>query len=59
MISQIDGITLSQHTSSRKKGQYALKNILDVADLGHIDLGDSPLAMDAADLLQTTLQQCT
>ena len=50
VISQIDGITLSQHTSSRKKGQDALKNILDVADLGHIDLGDSPLAMDAAGL---------
>ena len=50
VISQIDGITLSQHTSSRKRGQDALKNILDVADLGHIDLGDSPLAMDAAGL---------
>ena len=50
VISQLDGITLSQHTSSRRKGQDALKNILEVADLGHIDLGDSPLAMDAAGL---------
>ena len=50
VISQLDGITLSQHNSSRRKGQDALKNILEVADLGHIDLGDSPLAMDAAGL---------
>ena len=50
VISQLDGVTFSQHTSSRKKGQTALKNILEVADLGHIDLGDSPLAMDAAGL---------
>ena len=49
-ISQLDGVTFSQHTSSRRKGQDALKNILEVADLGHIDLGDSPLAMDAAGL---------
>jgi len=50
VISQLDGVTLSQHTSSRRKGENALKNILEVADLGHIDLGDSPLAMDAAGL---------
>ena len=50
VISQLDGVTLSQHSSSQKKGQNALKGILEVADLGHIDLGDSPLAMDAAGL---------
>jgi len=50
VISQLDGVTLSQHTSSRRKGQDALKGILEVVDLGHIDLGDSPLAMDAAGL---------
>tara|TARA_B100000925_G_scaffold285125_1_gene261039 strand:+ start:695 stop:3316 length:2622 start_codon:yes stop_codon:yes gene_type:complete len=50
VISQLDGVTLSQHTSSRRKGRDSLKNILDVADLGHIDLDDSPLAMDAAGL---------
>lgn len=48
IISQLDGVTLSQHTSSKRKGQDSLKNILEVADLGHIDLGDSPLAMEAA-----------
>ena len=50
VISQLDGVTLSQHSSSKRKGQDALKSILDVADLGHIDLDDSPLAMDAAGL---------
>ena len=50
IISQLDGVTLSQHSSSRKKGESALKKVLEVADLGHIDLGDSPLAMDAAGL---------
>ena len=48
VISQLDGVTLSQHSSSKRKGQDALKSILDVADLGHIDLDDSPLAMEAA-----------
>ncbi len=43
VISQLDGVTLSQHNSSRRKGESALKNVLEVADLGHIDLGDSPL----------------
>ena len=50
VISQLDGVTLSQHSSSNRKGQDALKSILEVADLGHIDLGDSPLAMEAAGL---------
>ena len=50
ILSQLDGVTYSQHSSSRKKGEKALKSILEVADLGHIDLGDSPLAMDAAGL---------
>ena len=50
VISQLDGVTLSQHNSSKRKGESALKNVLEVADLGHIDLGDSPLAMDAAGL---------
>ena len=48
VISQLDGATFSQHSSSKKKGETALKSILEVADLGHIDLNDSPLAMAAA-----------
>ena len=59
VISQLDGVTLSQHSSSNRKGQDALKSILEVADLGHIDLGDSPLAMEAAGLPLIILQQCT
>ena len=50
VISQLDGATFSQHSSSKKKGETALKSILEVADLGHIDLNDSPLAMAAAGL---------
>ena len=50
VISQLDGVTLSQYSSSNRKGQDALKSILEVADLGHIDLGESPLAMEAAGL---------
>tara|TARA_B100000989_G_scaffold249810_1_gene197472 strand:+ start:2186 stop:4807 length:2622 start_codon:yes stop_codon:yes gene_type:complete len=50
ILAQLDNVTLSQHSASRKKGEVALKKVLEVADLGHIDLGDSPLAMDAAGL---------
>ncbi len=50
MISQLDGVTLSQHSSSKKRGEDSLKKILEVSDLGHIDLGDAPLAMEAAGL---------
>lgn len=50
ILAQLDNVTLSQHSASRKKGEAALKKVLEVADLGHIDLGDSPLAMDAAGL---------
>lgn len=50
ILAQLDNVTLSQHSASRKKGEIALKKVLEVADLGHIDLGDSPLAMDAAGL---------
>ena len=50
LVSQLNGIILSQHTSSEKRGQEALKRVLEVSDLGHIDLGDAPLAMSAAGL---------
>jgi len=50
LVSLLDGAVLSQHNASEKRGQEALKKVLDVSDLGHIDLGDSPLAMIAAGL---------
>ncbi len=50
MVSQLDGVVLSQHSSSEKRGQESLKQVLEVSDLGHIDLGDAPLAMSAAGL---------
>lgn len=50
LVTQLDSVTLSQHSSSEKRGEAALKSVLEVSDLGHIDLGDSPLAMAAAGL---------
>lgn len=50
IISNLDRVTFSQHSSSKNRGENSLKRILEVGDLGHIDLGDSPLAMSAAGL---------
>ncbi|HIF45943.1 MAG TPA: DNA mismatch repair protein MutS [Candidatus Poseidoniales archaeon] len=50
LVSLLDRTVLSQHNTSEKRGQEALKNVLAVSDLGHIDLGDSPLAMIASGL---------
>lgn len=50
LVSLLDSTVLSQHNTSEKRGQEALKNVLAVSDLGHIDLGDSPLAMVASGL---------
>jgi len=50
IISNIDNVTLSQHSTSKRKSDESLKQILEVADLGHIDLGDFPIAMEAAGL---------
>ena len=48
IINSMEGITLSQHSTSKRKSEDSLKKTLDVADLGHIDLGDFPVAMEAA-----------
>ena len=48
IINSMEGITLSQHTTSKRKSEDSLKKTLNVADLGHIDLGDFPVAMEAA-----------
>ena len=50
VISNLDNVTLSQHTTSKRKSEISLKQLLEVGDLGHIDLGDYPIAMEAAGL---------
>ena len=50
VILNLDNVTLSQHSTSKRKSDDSLKEILSVADLGHIDLGDFPTAMQAAGL---------
>jgi len=50
LISQLDGVSISQHEVPPKARLAALKKQLEVSDLGHIDLDRSPLAMQAAGL---------
>ena len=50
MLANIDGITISQHNISQKKANKRLAEILNVSDLGHLDLDNHPLAIHAAGL---------
>ncbi len=50
LISQLDGVTISQHEVPPKARLAALRKQLDVSDLGHIDLDRNPLALQAAGL---------
>ena len=50
MLANIDGITISQHNISQKKANKRLAEILNVSDLGHLDLDNHPLAIYAAGL---------
>jgi DNA mismatch repair protein MutS len=50
LISQLDGVTVSQHEVPPKARLAALRKQLEVADLGHIDLDRNPLALQAAGL---------
>ena len=50
MFSHLDGITISQHKASEAKRRQRLTKVLKVADLGHLDLDDAPLAIAAAGL---------
>ena len=47
LIAAVDGLTLSTHELPRKARLECLKEVLKVADLGHIDLDALPLAMEA------------
>ena len=50
LFTHLDGVTISQHRASESKRRQRLTKVLNVADLGHLDLDDSPLAIAAAGL---------
>ena len=50
LFTHLDGVTISQHRASDAKRRDRLTKVLKVADLGHIDLDDAPLALAAAGL---------
>jgi DNA mismatch repair protein MutS len=50
MFSHLDGVAISQHRASEAKRRQCLTKVLNVADLGHLDLDDAPLAIAAAGL---------
>ncbi len=50
MFSHLNGVAISQHRASEAKRRQCLTKVLNVADLGHLDLDDAPLAIAAAGL---------
>lgn len=50
LFSHLDNVLISQHRASEKKRRTRLEKVLKVADLGHLDLDDSPIALAAAGL---------
>ena len=50
LFSHLDNVLISQHRASENKRRKQLEKVLKVADLGHLDLDDSPLALAAAGL---------
>ena len=50
LFSHLDNVLISQHRASERKRRKRLEKVLKVADLGHLDLDDSPLALAAAGL---------
>ena len=50
LFSHLDGVLISQHRASDSKRRNRLEKVLKVADLGHLDLDDAPLALAAAGL---------
>ena len=50
LFSHLDNVLISQHRASENKRRKRLEKVLKVADLGHLDLDDSPLALAAAGL---------
>ena len=50
LLSMIDSVVVSQHSVQPKRAHQRLKTMLEVNDLGHIDLGQSPEALQATAL---------
>ncbi len=57
ILSSVDGLTLSTHEVPRKGRLTSLKSVLEVADLGHIDLDSKPLAMEACGMATSYLSR--
>jgi DNA mismatch repair protein MutS len=50
LLKDVDGLLLSVHELPRKGRLEALRNVLEMSDLGSLDLDAQPLAMEAAGL---------
>ncbi len=50
LLSMLDSVVVSQHSIQTKRAHERLKAMLEVNDLGHIDLGNSPEALKATAL---------
>nr|AIF02287.1 DNA mismatch repair protein (mutS) [uncultured marine group II/III euryarchaeote KM3_156_A06] len=57
ILSSVDGLTLSTHEVPRKARLTSLKSVLEVADLGHIDLDSKPMAMEACGMATSYLSR--
>jgi len=57
LLASVDSLTLSTHEVPRKARLESLKSVLDVADLGHIDLDSKPLAMEACGMATSYLSR--
>ena len=50
LLGMLDSIVVSQHQVQPKRASKRLKDMLEVNDLGHLDLGQSPEALQATAL---------
>jgi len=50
IVQGMTGLVVSQHASSKSRSEEIVKNLLGTADLGHLGLDDSPLALQACNL---------
>ncbi len=57
ILASVDNLTLSTHEVPRKARLASLKSVLDVADLGHIDLDSKPMAMEACGMATSYLSR--
>ena len=52
LLGMLDSIVVSQHSHQPKRASQRLKTMLEVNDLGHLDLGQSPSALQQQHWLQ-------